>query len=130
MAIYDTMQFIKCDVATYCIGQASSMGAMLLTAGAAGKRNALPHARIMIHQPLAGMEGTATELEIHAKEVIRVKQMMNELLLKHTGQTLTKIEQDTDRDNFMSPEEAKSYGLIDNILERLPSSLMPPTKPA
>lgn len=130
MAIYDTMQFIKCDVATYCIGQASSMGAMLLTAGAPGKRNALPHARIMIHQPLAGMEGTATELEIHAKEVLRIKQMMNELLLKHTGQTLTKIEQDTDRDNFMSPEEAKSYGLIDNILERLPPSLMPPAKPA
>jgi ATP-dependent Clp protease, protease subunit len=126
MAIYDTMQFIKCDVATYCIGQASSMGAILLTAGASGKRNALPHARIMIHQPLAGMEGTATELEIHAKEVIRVKQQMNEILLKHTGQTLTKIEQDTDRDNFMSPEEAKSYGLIDNILERLPASLMPP----
>lgn len=126
MAIYDTMQFIKCDVATYCLGQASSMGAILLTAGAPGKRNALPHARIMIHQPLAGMEGTATELEIHAKEVLRVKQQMNEILLKHTGQTLTKIEQDTDRDNFMSPEEAKSYGLIDNILERLPSSLMPP----
>ena len=123
LAIYDTMQFIKCDVATYCIGQASSMGALLLTAGAAGKRNALPHARIMIHQPLAGMEGTATELEIHAKEVIRMKQMLNEILLKHTGQTLTKIEKDTDRDNFMSPQEAKAYGLIDNILERLPASL-------
>jgi len=130
MAIYDTMQFIKCDVSTYCIGQASSMGAILLTAGAPGKRNALPHARIMIHQPLAGMEGTATELDIHAKEVLRIKQMMNEILLKHTGQTLTKIEQDTDRDNFMSPEEAKSYGLIDNILERLPASLMPPAKPS
>jgi ATP-dependent Clp protease protease subunit len=126
MAIYDTMQFVKPDVATYCIGQASSMGAILLTAGAAGKRNALPHARIMIHQPMAGMEGTATELEIHAKEVLRIKQMMNDVLLKHTGQTLTKIEQDTDRDNFMSPEEAKSYGLIDNVLERLPASLMPP----
>ncbi|HLJ10531.1 MAG TPA: ATP-dependent Clp endopeptidase proteolytic subunit ClpP [Planctomycetaceae bacterium] len=126
MAIYDTMQFVKCDVSTYCIGQASSMGAILLTAGAAGKRNALPHARIMIHQPMAGMEGTATELEIHAKEVLRIKQMMNEVLLKHTGQTLTKIEQDTDRDNFMSPEEAKSYGLIDNILERLPSAIVPP----
>jgi ATP-dependent Clp protease protease subunit len=126
MAIYDTMQFVRPDVSTYCIGQASSMGAILLTAGAAGKRNALPHARIMIHQPMAGMEGTATELEIHAKEVLRIKQMMNEVLLKHTGQTLTKIEQDTDRDNFMSPEEAKSYGLIDNILERLPASLVPP----
>jgi ATP-dependent Clp protease protease subunit len=110
MAIYDTMQFIKCDVATYCIGRA------------AGKRYALPHARIMIHQPLAGMEGTATELEIHAKEVLRIKQMMNEILLKHTGQTLTKIEQDTDRDNFMSAEEAKSYGLIDKVLDRLPGT--------
>jgi len=126
MAIYDTMQFVRCDVATYCIGQASSMGAILLTAGAAGKRNALPHARIMIHQPLAGMEGTATELEIHAKEVIRIQQMMNEVLLKHTGQTLTKIQEDTDRDNFMSPEEAKSYGLIDNVLERLPVQIAPP----
>jgi ATP-dependent Clp protease protease subunit len=102
------------------------MGAILLTAGAPGKRNALPHARIMIHQPLAGMEGTATELEIHAKEVLRIKQMMNEVLLKHTGQTLSKIEQDTDRDNFMSPEEARSYGLIDNILERLPVPVVPP----
>ncbi len=120
MAIYDTMQYISCDVATYCIGQAASMGALLLTAGAAGKRNALPNARIMIHQPLAGMEGTATELEIHAKEVIRIKQRMNEILMKHTGQTLTKLEEDTDRDNFMSAEEAKSYGLIDNVLERLP----------
>ena len=126
MAIYDTMQFVRCDVSTYCIGQASSMGAILLTAGAAGKRNALPHARIMIHQPMAGMEGTASELEIHAKEVIRIKQMMNEVLLKHTGQTLTKIQEDTDRDNFMSPEEAKSYGLIDNILERLPAQIVPP----
>jgi ATP-dependent Clp protease protease subunit len=125
MAIYDTMQFIKPDVATYCVGQASSMGAVLLTAGAAGKRNALPHSRIMIHQPLAGMEGTATELAIHAKEVLRVKREMNEILLKHTGQTLNKIEADTDRDNFMSAEEAKAYGLIDNVLERLPDSLTP-----
>jgi ATP-dependent Clp protease protease subunit len=125
MAIYDTMQFVRCDVSTYCIGQASSMGAILLTAGAAGKRNALPHARIMIHQPLAGMEGTATELEIHAKEVIRIKQMMNEVLLKHTGQTLTKIQEDTDRDNFMSPEEAKAYGLVDEVVQsrkELPSA--------
>lgn len=122
MAIYDTMQFIKCDVATYCIGQAASMGALLLAAGAAGKRSALPHARIMIHQPLAGMEGTATEIELHAKELLRIKQMMNEILLKHTGQSLTKIEQDTDRDNFMSPEEAKGYGLIDNVLDRLPGA--------
>jgi ATP-dependent Clp protease protease subunit len=121
MAIYDTMQFISCDVATYCLGQCASMGAMLLTAGTKGKRFALPNSRIMIHQPLAGMQGTATELEIHAKEVIRTKKRMNELMLKHTGQTLDKIEEDTDRDNFMSAEEAKSYGLIDSVLEHLPS---------
>ena len=119
MAIYDTMQYISCDVATYCIGQAASMGAILLTAGAPGKRNALPNARIMIHQPLAGMEGTATELEIHAKEVLRIKARMNEILLKHTGQTLTKIEDDTDRDNFMSAEEARHYNLIDNVLDKV-----------
>lgn len=119
MAIYDTMQYISCDVATYCIGQAASMGAVLLTAGAKGKRNALPNARIMIHQPLAGMEGTATELEIHAKEVLRIKQKMNEILLHHTGQDLQKIEDDTDRDNFMSAEEAREYNLIDNVLEKL-----------
>ncbi len=119
MAIYDTMQYISCDVATYCVGQAASMGAVLLTAGAAGKRRALPNARIMIHQPLAGMEGTATELEIHAKEVLRIKQRMNEILLKHTGQTLEKIEEDTDRDNFMTAEEAKEYSLIDEVLESL-----------
>ncbi len=128
MAIYDTMQYISCDVATYCIGQAASMGAILLTAGAPGKRNSLPNSRIMIHQPLAGMEGTATELEIHAKEVRRIKKRMNEILLKHTGQTLTKIEEDTDRDKFMSSEEAKSYGLIDNVLETLPKT-PPPAAP-
>ena len=119
MAIYDTMQYISCDVATYCVGQAASMGAILLTAGAAGKRNALPNARIMIHQPLAGMEGTATELEIHAKEVLRVKQRMNEILLKHTGRPIEQIVEDTDRDNFMLAEEARDYGLIDNVLEHL-----------
>lgn len=121
MAIYDTMQYIKCDVATYCIGQASSMGAVLLTAGAKGKRNALPNARIMIHQPLAGMSGTAAELDIHAKEVLKVKRRMNELLLKHTGHPLEKIEEDTERDNFMTAEEARDYGLIDNVLETLPT---------
>ena len=126
MAIYDTMQFISCDVATYCLGQCASMGAMLLTAGTKGKRFALPNSRIMIHQPLAGMQGTAVELEIHAKEVIRTKRRMNELMFKHTGQTLDKIEQDTDRDNFMSAEEARSYGLIDSVLEHLPA----PTTPA
>jgi len=119
MAIYDTMQYISCDVATYCIGQAASMGALLLTAGAPGKRNALPNSRIMIHQPLAGMQGTATDLEIHAKEVLKMKRRLNEILLHHTGQTLEKIEQDTDRDNFMDAKEAKSYGLIDNVLEHL-----------
>jgi ATP-dependent Clp protease, protease subunit len=119
MAIYDTMQYISCDVATYCIGQAASMGALLLTAGTAGKRNALPNSRIMIHQPLAGMQGTATDLEIHAKEVLKMKRRLNEILLHHTGQTLEKIEQDTDRDNFMDSQEAKSYGLIDNVLEHL-----------
>ncbi len=118
MGIYDTMQYITCDVATYCIGQCASMGALLLTAGAPGKRNALPNSRIMIHQPLAGMEGTATDLEIHAKEVIKMKRKLNQILLKHTGQTLEQIEADTDRDNFMSSEEARSYGLIDNILEQ------------
>lgn len=120
MAIYDTMQFLTCDVATYCIGQCASMGAVLLTAGKKGKRYALPNSRIMIHQPLAGMQGTATELEIHAKEVIRTKKRMNEILLKHTGQTLDKIQQDTDRDNFMMAEEAKAYGLIDTVLEKMP----------
>ncbi|OYW24985.1 MAG: ATP-dependent Clp endopeptidase, proteolytic subunit ClpP [Planctomycetales bacterium 12-60-4] len=120
MAIYDTMQFVNCDVATYCIGQCASMGAVLLTAGAKGKRFSLPNSRIMIHQPLAGMQGTATELEIHAKEVLRTKRRMNEILLKHTGQTLDQIERDTDRDNFMMAEEALKYGLIDKVLEHIP----------
>lgn len=120
MAIYDTMQYITCDVATYCIGQAASMGALLLTAGAAGKRHSLPNSRIMIHQPLAGMEGTATDLDIHAKEVIKMKRKLNEILLKHTGQSLDTIEKDTDRDNFMDADEARNYGLIDSVLERLP----------
>ena len=125
MAIYDTMQYITCDVATYCVGQAASMGAILLTAGAAGKRNALPNARIMIHQPLSGMEGTAADLAIHAKEVLRIKQRMNEILIKHTGQSLERIQADTDRDNFMLADEAKKYGLIDHILEKMPA---PPRK--
>ena len=120
LAIYDTMQFVACDVSTYCIGQASSMGAVLLAAGRKGKRNALPNARIMIHQPLAGMEGTATDIHIHAREALRIKQRLNEILLKHTGQTLEKIEQDTDRDKFMSAQEARDYGLVDTVLDRLP----------
>ncbi len=122
LAIYDTMQYIACDVSTYCIGQASSMGAILLTAGAKGKRAALPNARIMIHQPLiaGALPGTATEIEIHVKELIKVKRRMNEILFRHTGKTLEKIESDTDRDNFMSAEEARDYGLIDRVLERIP----------
>ena len=119
LAIYDTMQFVTCDVATYCLGQASSMGAVLLTAGAPGKRFALPNARIMIHQPLAGMQGTAEEIMIHAKELQRVKHRMNEILLKHTGNPLDKIEKDTDRDCFMSAEEARQYSLIDNVIEQM-----------
>jgi ATP-dependent Clp protease protease subunit len=119
MAIYDTMQFITCDVATFCIGQAASMGALLLTAGTAGKRHALPNARIMIHQPLAGMEGTAEDISIHVTELLRVKQKLNEILLKHTGHSLKKIEEDTDRDNFMSAEEAKEYNLIDQVVEHM-----------
>jgi len=119
LAIYDTMQFITCDVATYCVGQAASMGAVLLTAGAPGKRHALPNARIMIHQPLAGMQGTAEEIAIHAKEFKRIKQKMNEILLKHTGHPLDKIEKDTDRDRFMSAEEAAEYHLVDKVIEHM-----------
>lgn len=118
MAIYDTMQFVSCDVATYCIGQAASMGAALLTAGAPGKRFALPNARIMIHQPLAGMQGTAREVEIHVEELRRIKQRMNELMIEHTGHSLEKIEEDTDRDRFMSAEEACEYGLIDKVVSK------------
>jgi ATP-dependent Clp protease, protease subunit len=119
LAIYDTMQFVTCDVATYCIGQAASMGAVLLTAGTKGKRKALPNARIMIHQPLAGMEGTAEEIMIHAKEFKNVKKKLNNILLKHTGHPLEKIEQDTDRDRFMSAEEAMEYRLIDQVIEHM-----------
>jgi ATP-dependent Clp protease, protease subunit len=128
LAIYDTMQFISCDVATYCIGQAASMGAVLLTAGAPGKRFALPNARIMIHQPLAGMQGTAAEITIHAKEFRRIKQRMNEILLKHTGHTYDKIEQDTDRDRFMTAEEAAEYHLIDRVIERMEGPLVAKAK--
>jgi len=120
MAIYDTMQFVTCDVATYCIGQAASMGAVLLTAGAAGKRYALPNARVMIHQPLAGMQGTAEDILIHATEFKRIKKRMNEILLKHTGKPIEQIEEDTDRDRFLSAEEAREYGLIDHVVEHMP----------
>ena len=125
LSIYDTMQYVTCDVATYCIGQAASMGAVLLAAGAKGKRNVLPHSRVMIHQPLAGTEGTTTEILIHAKEFLRLKKDLNEILFRHTGQTLEKIEQDTDRDKFMSAKEAQEYGVVDHVLERLPAQLQP-----
>ncbi|MCE2753694.1 MAG: ATP-dependent Clp protease proteolytic subunit [Pirellula sp.] len=120
MAIYDTMQFVSCDVATYCIGQAASMGAVLLTAGAEGKRFSLPNSRIMIHQPLAGMQGTAEEISIHLREFQRTKRRLNEILIKHCGQSLEQIEKDTDRDRFMDPEEACSYGLIDKVISSMP----------
>ena len=116
LAIYDTMQFLSCDVATYCMGQAASMGAMLLTAGAKGKRFALPNASIMIHQPLAGMQGTAEEIMIHRKELRRVKERLNNLLVNHTGKTLAEIEEGTDRDNFMTSQEALDYNLIDRVV--------------
>ncbi|MEM7783722.1 MAG: ATP-dependent Clp protease proteolytic subunit [Planctomycetota bacterium] len=119
LAIYDTMQFISCDVATYCIGQAASMGAMLLTAGAAGKRYALPNASIMIHQPLAGMQGTAEEIMIHRAELKRVKDRLNNLQVKHTGKTLEEIESSTDRDNFMTAEEAREFNLIDRVVSSM-----------
>ena len=119
LAIYDTMQFVNCDVATYCIGQAASMGAVLLTAGAQGKRFALPNARIMIHQPLAGMQGSAEEIMIHAKEFRRIKDRMNEILIRHTGHPLEKIEKDTDRDCFMTAEEACEYHLIDKVVSQM-----------
>jgi ATP-dependent Clp protease protease subunit len=126
LAIYDTMQFVQCDVATYCVGQAASMGAVLLTAGAKGKRHALPNARIMIHQPLAGMEGTAEEIMIHAKEFQRIKERLNEILIKHTGQSLEKIKHDTDRDRFMTSAEACEYGLIDRVIEHVNEKVSKP----
>lgn len=118
LAIYDTMQFIKPDVSTLCVGQACSMGAVLLTAGAKNKRYSLPHSRIMIHQPLGGYNGQASDIEIHAKEMLKVKKVMNDILVKHTSKSLKEIEQDTDRDNFMSAKEAVKYGLVDSILNR------------
>lgn len=118
MAIYDTIHFIKPDVATYCMGQAASAAAVLLAAGAAGKRYALPHARVMIHQPhIGGLEGQATDIEIHAREILRVREEMNEILAGHTGQDLEKIRADTDRDFWMTAEEAKEYGVVDTVLE-------------
>jgi len=119
LAIYDTMQFVNCDVATYCIGQCASMGAVLLAAGQAGKRYALPNSRIMIHQPSAGMQGTAADITIHALEYKKIKEKLNKILLKHTGQPLDKIEKDTDRDRFMAAEEALEYKLIDRVIEHI-----------
>jgi ATP-dependent Clp protease protease subunit len=116
LAIYDTMQFIKPDVSTLCIGQAASMGALLLAGGAAGKRYSLPHARVMIHQPLGGFQGQASDIDIHAREILAVRERLNKILANHTGQPLEKIQMDTDRDNFMSGEDALQYGLIDKVL--------------
>jgi len=118
MSIYDTMNYIRPDVVTICMGQAASMGAFLLSSGEKGKRFALPHARIMIHQPLGGAQGQATDIEIHAKEILRMKKELNEILAKNTGQTIKKITNDTERDNFMSAKEAVEYGLIDKVLEK------------
>ncbi|MGC8119267.1 ATP-dependent Clp endopeptidase proteolytic subunit ClpP [Marinobacter sp. VGCF2001] len=118
MSIYDTMQFIKPDVATLCIGQAASMGAFLLSGGAKGKRACLPHSRVMIHQPLGGYQGQASDIEIHTREILKIRHTLNDLLAEHTGQDLETIARDTDRDNFMDPAQAKEYGLIDTILDK------------
>lgn len=118
LAIYDTMQFIKPDVSTVCVGQAASMGALLLAGGAKGKRNALPHARIMIHQPWGGFQGQATDIDIHAREILRLRERLNEILARHTGQPLEVIQRDTERDFFMGGDEAVKYGLIDTVIEK------------
>jgi ATP-dependent Clp protease protease subunit len=118
LAIYDTMQFVKPDVATYCVGQASSMGALLLSAGTKGKRHTLPNSRIMIHQPWGGIQGAAEDISRHAKEILKMRDKINEILAKHTGQALEKIQKDTDRDYFMSSQEAKDYGLIDEVISQ------------
>jgi ATP-dependent Clp protease protease subunit len=119
LAIYDTMQFVHCDVATYCIGQASSMGALLLAAGTKGKRYALPHSRIMMHQPSGGAQGTAADIKIQADEILNLKKVLTKVLSKHTGQPLDKVAKDCDRDHFMSADEAKKYGLVDEVVESL-----------
>ena len=116
LAIYDTMRFVKCDVATYCLGQAASMGSLLLAAGTKGKRYCLPNARVMIHQPWGGTQGTASDIHIQAKEILKLKEQLNQILVHHTGQTLERIEKDTDRDYFMSAEEAKNYGIVDQVI--------------
>lgn len=116
LAVYDTMQFVKCDVATYCVGQASSMGALLLCSGSKGKRHALPNSRIMIHQPWGGIQGAAEDISRHAKEILKMRDKINEILSTHTGQPLEKIQKDTDRDYFMSAQESKEYGIIDEVI--------------
>jgi ATP-dependent Clp protease protease subunit len=116
LAIYDTMQFLKCDITTYCVGQAASMGAVLLAAGAKGKRYALPNARIMIHQPLGGAQGQATDINIQAQEIMRIKQILNSILADHSGRSIEDLEKDTDRDNFMSAKQAVEYGLVDEVV--------------
>ena len=122
LAIYDTMQFINCDVSTMCIGQAASMGALLLAGGAKGKRFCLPHSRMMIHQPLGGVQGQATDIEIHAKEILQIRERLNKILSDHTGQSVETIARDTDRDNFMSGQESVDFGLIDKVLDRREAS--------
>jgi len=122
LSIYDTMQFIKPDVSTMCIGQAASMGAVLLTGGAEGKRYILPHSRTMIHQPLGGFQGQATDIEIHAKEILDVRQRLNKILADHSGQSMDKIQEDTDRDNFMSAAESVEYGLVDKVIDKREAS--------
>ena len=117
LAIYDTIQFVNCNVSTYCLGQAASMGALLLTAGTKGKRYSLPHARVMIHQPWGGAQGSASDIGIQAREILKMKEELNRLLVKHSGQSLEKVEKDTDRDYFMSATEAKAYGLVDEVIE-------------
>lgn len=128
LSIYDTMQFIKPDVSTMCVGQAASMGAVLLAGGAKGKRYALPHSRMMIHQPLAGFQGQASDIDIHAREVLETRDRLNRILSRHTGQTIDKIRQDTERDNFMGGDAAVAYGLIDRVMERRGEALPLPPK--
>lgn len=123
LGIYDTMQYVKPPINTICLGQAASMGAFLLTAGTKGKRFALPNARVMIHQPMGGFQGQATEIDIHAREILKIRERLNEIMAKHTGQPLERISQDTERDYFMSAEEAKRYGLIDEVITRPPKHL-------
>jgi ATP-dependent Clp protease, protease subunit len=128
MAIYDTMQYIKCPVATLCMGQAASMGALLLTAGAAGKRFALPHARILIHQPMGGFQGQATDVDIQAREILRLREDLNEIMAHHTGQAIDRINRDTERDFYMSGEQAKEYGLIDEVIVKREAGKLFPSR--